>query len=259
MVPGPAGYPLDVRNASDLDRSPTAGRPIAESGEIAPSAQSPNEATELISTPIIVVLVNDYEIILQGLAAMLAPFSDRVRVVEMDIGCEPRSVADVALFDTFAGRRHAIERASEMVEQGRVKKVVLYTWDAGAEFLKLADNTGVSGVVLKSTTGEVLVDVIERVVQGERIGLGNLHRGRQARTQQGLSAREEEVLALIALGKSNGEIGNELFLSIDTVKTYVRRLYAKLGVKNRAQAALCAAAHNVLPLNAIRAPERRGS
>ena len=206
--------------------------------------------------PITVVLVNDYEIILQGLAAMLAPYSDRVTVVEMDVGCEPQRVADVALFDTFAGRRHAIERANEMVQHGRVSHVVLYTWDAAAEFLNLADRAGVSGVVLKSTTGDVLVDVIERVVAGERIGLGDLHRGRQSRPHHGLSAREEEVLALIALGMSNGEIGNELFLSVDTVKTYVRRLYAKLGVKNRAQAALCAAAHNVLPLSAIRPQER---
>jgi DNA-binding NarL/FixJ family response regulator len=197
------------------------------------------------------VLVNDYEIILRGLAAILAPFSDRVRIVEMDVGCEPQTFADVALFDTFAGRRLAIERASEMVHQGRVKHVVLYTWDAAAEFLSLADKAGVAGVVLKSASGDVLVEVIERVMLGERIGLGNLHRGRQSRSQKGLSAREEEVLALIALGKSNGEIGEELFLSIDTVKTYVRRLYGKLGVKNRAQAALCAAAHNVLPLSAM--------
>jgi two-component system, NarL family, response regulator LiaR len=203
--------------------------------------------------PVTVVLVNDYEVIVQGLAAMLAPFAGRVRVVEMDVGEEPKRHADVALFDTFAGRRHAIERARDMVDHGRVAHVVLYTWDAAAEFLNLADRAGVSGVVLKSTTGDVLVDVIERVVAGERIGLGNLHRGRQSRGEQGLSAREEEVLALIALGKSNGEIGHELFLSIDTVKTYVRRLYAKLGVNNRAQAALCAESYHVLPAT----PDRR--
>ena len=205
------------------------------------------------SKPITVVLVNDYEIIVQGLAAMLAPFADRVRVVELDAGTEPHCAADVALFDTFAGRRHAIARASDMVQAQRVAHVVLYTWDAAAEFLHLAERAGVAGLVLKSATGDVLVDVIERVVAGERIGLGNLHRGRQSRGEKGLSAREEEVLALIALGKSNGEIGHELFLSIDTVKTYVRRLYAKLGVNNRAQAALCAQAYNVVPAT----PDRR--
>jgi DNA-binding NarL/FixJ family response regulator len=212
-----------------------------------------DDSSRRTAEPITVVLVNDYEIIVQGLAAMLAPFADRVRVVEMKTGSEPDCRADVALFDTFAGRRHAIARAHDMVAAGHVGHVVLYTWDAGAEFLNLADHAGVSAVVLKSATGEGLVEVIERVVTGERIGLGNLHRGRQSRGEKGLSAREEEVLALIALGKSNGEIGHELFLSIDTVKTYVRRLYAKLGVNNRAQAALFAATYHVLPST----PDRR--
>lgn len=193
------------------------------------------------------VLVNDYEVIVRGLAAMLAPFPDRVRVVELQVGGEPERLADVALFDTFAGRRHAIDRAWEMVHGDRVGHVVLYTWDAPAEFLSLAEEAGVSGVVLKSMTGAGLVEVIERVTEGERIGLENRHRGRQANDHQGLSTREEEVLALIALGMSNAEIGRELFLSIDTVKTYVRRLYSKLHVKNRAQAALRAGEFHVLP------------
>jgi DNA-binding NarL/FixJ family response regulator len=197
--------------------------------------------------PITVALVNDYEIIVQGLAAMLSPFSDRVRVVEMKVGTQPEGRADVALFDTFAGRRHAVDRAREMVQDGHVDHVLLYTWDAAPEFLALADDAGVSGVALKSQEGGELVDVIERVAAGERIGLDNVHRARHARAPDALSNREQEVLALIALGMSNVEIGRELFLSVDTIKTYVRRLYAKLGVRNRAQAALRAAGHNVMP------------
>ncbi|MEO7371905.1 MAG: helix-turn-helix transcriptional regulator, partial [Ilumatobacteraceae bacterium] len=72
-------------------------------------------------------------------------------------------------------------------------------------------------------------------------------RGRQAWDHETLSMREQEVLALIAFGMNNAEIGKELFLSVDTVKTYVRRLYGKLGVRNRAQAALHAAHHHVMP------------
>lgn len=197
--------------------------------------------------PITVALVNDYEVIVQGLAAMLTAFADRVSVVELQVGGEPHHVADVALFDTFAGRRHAITRAREMVKSDQVRHVVLYTWDAAAEFLSLADSAGVSGVVLKSQTAVTLVNVLERVVQGERVGLGTIQRGRQTRGRQPLSTREQEVLALLALGMTNGEIGKELFLSIDTVKTYVRRLYFKLGVTNRAQAALRAAGHHLLP------------
>lgn len=197
--------------------------------------------------PITVALVNDYEIIVHGLAAMLSPFADRVRVVEMSVGSEPEQRADVALFDTFAGRRHAVERARDMVRDGHVDHVLLYTWDAAPEFLALAVDAGVSGVALKSQEGSALVDLIERIADGERIGLENVHRGRHSRAPDTLSTREQEVLALIALGMSNAEIGRELFLSVDTVKTYVRRLYAKLGVKNRAQAALRAAGHNVMP------------
>lgn len=197
--------------------------------------------------PITVALVNDYEIIVHGLAAMLAQFSDRVTIVDISIGDEPRRKADVALFDTFAGRRYAIDRAREMARDGFVDHVLLYTWDAGAEFLSLADEAGVSGVALKSQTGSGLVEVIERVAHGERIGFENIQRGRQAWDQESLSMREQEVLALIAFGMSNAEIGKELFLSIDTVKTYVRRLYSKLGVRNRAQAALHAAGHHVMP------------
>lgn len=207
--------------------------------------------------PITVALVNDYEIIVQGLAAMLSPFADRVRVVEMKVGTEPKGRADVALFDTFAGRRSAVERARDMVEQGHVSHVLLYTWDAPPEFLALAADAGVSGVALKSHEGEELVDVIERVADGERIGLDNVHRGRHARAPDTLSNREQEVLALIALGMSNIEIGKELFLSVDTIKTYVRRLYAKLGVRNRAQAALRAAGYNVMPPEARSARQLR--
>jgi DNA-binding NarL/FixJ family response regulator len=134
-----------------------------------------------------------------------------------------------------------------MVHDGYVDHVLLYTWDAAAEFLTLADDAGVSGVALKSQTGESLVEVIERVAAGERIGFENIQRGRQAWDHEALSMREQEVLALIACGMSNAEIGRELFLSVDTVKTYVRRLYGKLGVRNRAQAALHAARHNVMP------------
>jgi two-component system, NarL family, response regulator LiaR len=211
-----------------------------------------------VGKPIAVALVNDYEIIVHGLAAMLSPFSERVRVVEMNVGDEPHSRADVALFDTFAGRRYAIDRARDMVRDRHVDHVLLYTWDAAPEFLALADAAGVSGVALKSQEGAALVDVIERVASGERIGLENVRRGRHARAPEALSTREQEVLALIALGMSNVEIGSELFLSVDTVKTYVRRLYAKLGVRNRAQAALQAAGQNVLP-PAARHPRRVSS
>ena len=198
-------------------------------------------------SPLRVALVNDYDVIVHGLAAMLAPFAESVTVVELEAGGLPSGPADVALFDTFAGRRYALKRARAMVEDGSCDHVVLYTWDASGEFLRHADEAGVSGVVLKSHTGQELVDALQRVAFGERVGLERVHRGREHAVNGHLSMREQEVLALVALGLTNREIGQELYLSEQTIKTYVRRLYTKLGVRNRAQAALRAAGYDVPP------------
>ena len=197
--------------------------------------------------PLAVSVVNDYEIIVSGLAAMLEPYADRVRVVELEAGGEPSSKADVALYDTFATRRHCLERAEKMVIDQTVRHVVLYTWDAPADFLEDASRIGVSGVVLKSRGAAELVEVIERVVTGERVGLDLVSRGRNQGPPSELSIREREVLALVALGMSNREVAAELYLSVDTVKTYVKRLYTKMGVRNRTQAALRASRYDVQP------------
>ena len=197
--------------------------------------------------PLTVSIVNDYEIIVRGLAAMLEPYSDRVRIVELETGGEPTHAADVALFDTFAARRHSLERAEKMVVGQIVRHVVLYTWDAPAEFLEDASRVGVSGVVLKSRGAGDLVDALERVAGGERVGLDLASRGRERLSPPDLSMREREVLALVALGLSNREVAAELYLSVDTVKTYVRRLFSKLGVSNRTQAALRASGFDVQP------------
>jgi len=199
------------------------------------------------SRPPAVAIVNDYEIIVRGLAAMLDPYADRIRIVELEAGGEPSEDVDVALYDTFAGRRHSLERAEKMVVGQTVRHVVLYTWDAPEAFLDDASRIGVSGVVLKSLTAADLVVAIERVVTGERVGLDVVSRGRERRSPRDLSMREREVLALVALGKSNREVADELYLSVDTVKTYVRRLYSKMGVRNRTQAALRAAGYGVHP------------
>lgn len=187
--------------------------------------------------PITVSLINDYEIIVHGLAGMLQPFSDRLEVVELEVGGEGDQRADVALFDTFGGRRHALSRSEKMIEAGRVDHVVLYTWDASAEFLAEAERIGISGVLLKSESASAVVDSLERIVGGERLGLEHVVRGQRSESARDLTQREREVLALLAVGLSNREIADELYLSAETVKTYVKRIFGKLEVSNRVQAA----------------------
>jgi DNA-binding NarL/FixJ family response regulator len=194
-----------------------------------------------------VVVINDYEVVVRGVAAMLAPYSGRIEVVGTGTGEGPGVPADIALFDTFAGRRHTLGRAAEMVREGTARNVVLYTWDAAPEFVRAAREIGVAGVVLKTRSADVLVDSLERIVAGEKVGFEDgMHQRMGSRVVE-LSDRESEVLALIARGLTNAQIAEELYLSIETVKTYVKRLYAKLDVHNRAQAAVAASTHQLTP------------
>lgn len=194
-----------------------------------------------------VAIINDYEIVVRGVAAMLAPYRDRVRVVELEVGGLPATPVDVALFDTFAGRRHTLARAKDMVRAGTARHVVLYTWDAAPAFVRAAAEVGVSGVVLKTRSADALVENLERVMAGERVGFDIAPGATPPTRVVDLSDRELEVLALIAKGLTNAEIAAELYLSVETVKTYVKRLYAKLDVHNRAQAAVAASSHQLTP------------
>jgi DNA-binding NarL/FixJ family response regulator len=196
---------------------------------------------------IAVAVINDYEIVVRGVAAMLAPYKGRVKVVDLETGGRPSVNTDVALFDTFAGRRHTLARAEELLRHGATRHVVLYTWDAAPAFLHAARHVGVSGVILKTRSADLLVDGIERVMAGERVGFEVESASRLTPRVVDLSDRESEVLALIAKGLTNAQIAEELYLSIETVKTYVKRLYAKLDVHNRAQAAVAASSHQLTP------------
>jgi DNA-binding NarL/FixJ family response regulator len=194
--------------------------------------------------PLRVAIVNDYEIVVQGLAAMLAPFSDRVTVVDLVAGGTPDGPADIVLFDTFAGRKNALARLDLMAADDDLDRVVVYTWDLPDEFRDAVAKRDVDAVILKSCTGEQLVEALERVHRGERVTTSEqaMFPGHPTLTE-----REREVLALLARGLTNSQIADELYVSTDTVKTHVRKVFNKLAVSNRTQAALLAAREGLTP------------
>ena len=198
-------------------------------------------------TAISVAVINDYEVVVRGVGAMLAPYEDRVQVVELRADGGQPGTADVALFDTFAGRRQTLARAAEMVSSESVRHVVLYTWDAAPEFVKAAYAIGMSGLVFKTRSADVLVDSLERIVKGEKVGFEEGMAPRAGSRIVELSDRESEVLALITQGKSNAEIAALCYLSINTVKSYVRSVYRKIGVESRTQAVLWGVEHGFRP------------
>ncbi len=209
-------------------------------------------------SPVTVVVVNDVELVVRGLDAMLAPYSHRVRVVAADAGHGSSPRADVALVDTFADVGGALERGERMRSEGRAGHVVIYTWDP-ASVMADSDRRHLSGVIGKTARAGQLVDGIERAAAGERVVVVGRRLGAATAWRpdpsQPLSEREAEVLTLVAEGLTNRQVGEALFISAETVKTLLRRASDKLGARNRAHAAAWAALHGLVRVD----PGRRSS
>jgi NarL family two-component system response regulator LiaR len=203
-------------------------------------------------SPLRVAIVNDYEIVVAGMAAVLEPYADRVAVVELTAGLPVVSDVDVVLYDTFAQARAGVP-VDDVV--GDNAKLVVFSWADDAEVVGSALEAGAAGFVSKGTSAADLVDALERVHAGEVVvppssaasdpALAPV--GRWPGDEHGLSQRESEVLALICRGFSNEEITAHAYIGINTVKTHIRTLYRKIGVARRTQAVLWGHAHGFEP------------
>lgn len=199
--------------------------------------------------PVRVAIVNDYELVVAGVAAVLEPYSDRVDVVELDSRMPVVSDVDVVLYDTFGQAQGDALDVTHLAPPE--SKILIFTWNLDLDLVQRARSAGVSGYVSKGASAEDLVEAIERVAAGEFVlpahGGAPEEFGSWPGADLGLSAREAEVLALICQGLSNEEIGQRAFIGVNTVKTYVRTLYRKIGVANRAQAVLWGVEHGLRP------------
>ncbi|HEY9266416.1 MAG TPA: response regulator transcription factor [Microlunatus sp.] len=208
-------------------------------------------------------LVNDYEVVVHGLATMLRSYQNRVQVVELDLGSAVGESVDIALYDTFANPRGSREEIRALVENPRVARVAVYSWDLAPELITTAFANGAGGYLSKALTAAELVDALEAVHRGVRVRpdssqsrsrtvVGGDWPGRE----EGLSAREAEVLALITQGFSNQEIAERTHLSLNSIKTYIRSCYRRIGVSSRTNAVIWGIKHGFRPdRSARRRPE----
>ncbi|MDM7885600.1 MULTISPECIES: response regulator transcription factor [Curtobacterium] len=197
-----------------------------------------------MSDRIRVALVNDYELVLRGLADMLAPFADRIDVVQLDARRRVTVDVDVALYDTFAQPEPDDEDIDRLASNPRIRTVAVFTWKMDQDLIDAAVARGATGYFAKSSTAEHLAEGLQRVAAGERVlesprrrvpsGPGVRWPGRA----EGISDRQSEILALITQGKRNTEIAELTHLSPNTVKTHIRTLYSKIGAENRVDAVL---------------------
>jgi len=197
------------------------------------------DGDEDLPGPIRVALSNDYEIALLGLAQMLASHPDKVQIVDLTTLSKIPHEADIILYDTF-GRLPDEDRKLRMIIEENTAKVVVYSWDDYPE--DTARRHGAAAYLHKSLNADDLVARLVAIHEG-REGLlpPNLESGDEpVRTwpgqSLGLSERESEMLSFITRGLTNDEIARRAYLSINTVKTYIRTAYRKIGVETRAQA-----------------------
>ena len=206
------------------------------------------------ASPIRLAVIDDYEVVVNGLAKMLERYRDRVEVAELDIEGPMSTVehpVDIALYDTFGQAQGEPEALAHLLKEPRVDKVVVYTWNFQPDLVRRSLDAGVRGYLSKTLPAGELVSALERVHAGEvivsaEVGSGPIA-GEWPGREEGLTPREAEVLALITQGLSNNDIAAQTHLSINSVKSYIRTGYRKIGVSSRSQAVLWGVRHGFEP------------
>jgi DNA-binding NarL/FixJ family response regulator len=184
-------------------------------------------------------VVNDFEVVVAGVRAMLVPHQRRINVVELDVRQDPDRPVDVALFDVYGQPGMGVARIRSLIAHRNVGAVAVYSWSLTKGSRKAAYDAGARGVIAKTLPAAGLVEAIEAVARGEMVETGGFRgavRGAWPGSQWGLSARESEVLALLATGMPNQAIAEAIFVSDNTVRTHLKSVFRKLGVTNRSQA-----------------------
>lgn len=204
-------------------------------------------------------VIDDYDVIVQGVAALLAPHPDLVRVVDCSTKGGPQEPVDVALLDCFALPDHGAEMIRLAAVHRNVGKVAVYTWSSTPELIDAAFGFGASGYLTKGLSGRELAEALAAVHKGELVVLtGDRRRGTRAvgattvarrwpGQEAGLTERESEVLALITQGQRTADIASALFLSVNSIKTHTRNVFRKIGVSTRTEAALWGVDHGFRP------------
>lgn len=205
---------------------------------------------------ITVLLVDDEELIRAGLRAIIDSEPDLSVVGEAGDGAEvaplvARLRPDVVLMDVRMPAVDGITATRHLLETfAQPPKVLVVTTFENDDYVYDALRVGASGFLLKRTRPDDIIKAIRLVATGDSLlfpaairALAAAHgsdKGARGLAAAGLTEREAEVLRLMATGLSNGEIGEKLFVSLQTVKTHVGNVLAKLGARDRTQAVITA-------------------
>jgi DNA-binding NarL/FixJ family response regulator len=201
-----------------------------------------------------VLIADDHSVVREGLASLIGRKADMNVVGEASNGREAVAFwkehrPDVTLLDLRMPEVDGLGALKEIrAADPHARLIVLTTFD-GDEDIFRAIQAGAKGYLLKDVPREALMDCIRRVHAGETCVPVHLAAKLAERVSgETLSAREIDVLKLMALGKSNKEIGSALFISEGTVKSHVKGIFAKMNVISRTEAVANATRRGLIQL-----------
>ena len=190
-----------------------------------------------------VAVVNDYELVVEGVARLLSQYPKQLSVCDAVVMGEPiETPVDVALYDTYGRIGIAAPSLRALADTAGIGRVAVFSLDVGPDLVAEGKAAGATGFISKGLSGAEIADAIVRVADGEEV----VAIAREPETlseeldwpgrSDGLTERQSQVVTLVAEGLSNREIAAALYLSPETVKGYLAQAFAKLGLRNRVQA-----------------------
>src|SRR6516165_10073361 len=189
-----------------------------------------------------VLVADDHPVVRQGIIANVSPERDMTVVAAAADGIEAvelikEHLPDVVMLDLRMPRMDGLEVISQLNASKLPSKVIIMTTFESEEDVHRSMKEGARGYLLKDSTQEEILDAIRRVSLGETyLPARIVQKVAEGMRKPELSPREIEVLQWVAAGKSNKEIGAQLFIAEGTVKTHMKNVLEKLAVVGRTAA-----------------------
>ncbi|MBU5593915.1 response regulator transcription factor [Amphibacillus sp. MSJ-3] len=206
-----------------------------------------------------VLFVDDHEMVRIGVTTYLATQKDIDVVGEAENGEEAIDLAlklrpDLILMDIVMDKMDGIEATKEIIKQWPEAKILMVTSFVDDDKVYPALEAGATSYLLKTSKASDIANAIRKTVRGESVFeqevtskvMAKMRGATKPNLHDELTAREMEILLLIAEGKTNQEIADQLFIALKTTKVHVSNILSKLEVKDRTQAAIYAHQHKLV-------------